>query len=249
MMYNNRFKDNDEYKLKIDACRPLDENTIKQIQEYYRIGLTYSSNALEGNTLDLVETKVVLEDGLTINGKPMKDHLETLGHSDAFVELLKLAQANVITEDNIKYLHKLFYNRINETEAGHYRTKNVIVTGADIDFPKPDVLSDKMTKFVENISKMKLQLHPVEYSAMLHAKFVNIHPFIDGNGRVARLLMNLALLQSGYNITIIPPVVRADYIRAIQETNHNNFVPFINFISEMVLESQKEYLKIIERLK
>ena len=100
-MYSNRFKDNDEYKAKIDAYRPLDENTIKQIQEYYRIGLTYSSNALEGNTLDLVETKVVLEDGLTINGKPMKDHLETLGHSDAFYELLKLAKTDTITENNI----------------------------------------------------------------------------------------------------------------------------------------------------
>lgn len=248
-MYNNRFKDNDEYKAKIDAYRPLDGNTVKQIQEYYRIGLTYSSNALEGNTLDLVETKVVLEDGLTINGKPMKDHLETLGHSDAFYELLKLSQTNVITEDNIKFLHKLFYNRINEAEAGNYRTKNVIVTGADIDFPKPETLPNKMAEFIEDIQKMESQLHPVEFSAMVHAKFVNIHPFIDGNGRVARLLMNLALLQSGYNITIIPPMVRADYIRAIQETNHNNFTQFVNFISEMVLESQKEYLRIIEKLK
>lgn len=248
MIYNNRFQDIDEYKSKIDSYRPLDENILKQIQEYYRIGLTYSSNALEGNTLDLIETKVVLEDGLTINGKPMKYHLETLGHSDAFYELLKLAKTSIITEDNIKYLHKLFYSRINAAEAGHYRTKNVIVTGADIDFPKPDVLSDKMAEFVEDITQIKSQLHPVEYSAVLHAKFVNIHPFVDGNGRVARLLMNLALLQSGYNITIIPPVVRADYIRAIQETNHNNFIPFVNFISEMVLESQKEYLRIIENL-
>ena len=248
-MYNNRFKDNDEYKNKIDSYRPLDENTIEQIQEYYRIGLTYSSNALEGNTLDLVETKVVLEDGLTINGKPMKDHLETLGHSDAFYELLKLAKADTITENNIKYLHRLFYKRINEDEAGNYRTKNVIVTGSEIDFPKPEELANKMQEFILSMSKDKCSLHPVEYAAILHAKFVNIHPFIDGNGRVARLLMNLSLLQSGYNITIIPPVVRTDYIRAIQETNKNNFTPFVNFISEMVLESQKEYLRIIERLK
>ncbi len=249
MIYQNRFSDNDEYKAKIDSYRPLNEDTVKQIQEYYRIGLTYSSNALEGNTLDLAETKVVLEDGLTINGKPMKDHLETLGHSDAFYELLKLAKSDVITEDNIKYLHKLFFHRISETEAGEYRTKNVIVTGSDIDFPKPNELSDKMQDFVKNILNLKSQCHPVEYAAMIHAKFVNIHPFIDGNGRVARLLMNLALLQAGYNITIIPPVVRADYIRALQDSNHNNFIPFINFISEMVLESQKEYLRIIERLK
>ncbi|MBR1616863.1 Fic family protein [bacterium] len=249
MMYNNRFADNDKYKVKIDSYRPLDKDAVKQIQEYYRIGLTYSSNALEGNTLDLAETKIVLEDGLTIGGKPMKDHLEALGHSDAFWELLNLAKSDIITEANIKFLHKLFYNRINESEAGNYRTKNVIVTGSDIDFPKPNELSDKMQDFVKNIPNLKSQLHPVEYAAMLHAKFVNIHPFIDGNGRVARLLMNLALLQAGYNITIIPPVVRADYIRALQDSNHNNFIPFINFISEMVLESQKEYLRIVERLK
>lgn len=248
-MYNNRFADNDKYKVKIDSYRPLDKDAVKQIQEYYRIGLTYSSNALEGNTLDLAETKIVLEDGLTIGGKPMKDHLEALGHSDAFWELLNLAKSDIITEANIKFLHKLFYNRINESEAGNYRTKNVIVTGSDIDFPKPNELSDKMQDFVKNIPNLKSQLHPVEYAAMLHAKFVNIHPFIDGNGRVARLLMNLALLQAGYNITIIPPVVRADYIRALQDSNHNNFIPFINFISEMVLESQKEYLRIVERLK
>ncbi len=247
-MYNNRFQDNDKYKIKIDAYRPLNDDIVKQIQEYYRIGLTYSSNALEGNTLDLAETKVVLEDGLTINGKPMKDHLETLGHSDAFYELLNIAKTATITEDNIKYLHKLFYKRIDEGNAGNYRNKSIIVTGSDIAFPKPDELPRKMNEFLQSISDMKLRLHPVEFSAMLHAKFVNIHPFIDGNGRVARLLMNLALLQAGYNIAIIPPVVRADYIRALQETNHNNFAPFINFISEMVLESQKEYLRIIESL-
>ena len=249
MIFQNRFSDNDEYKTKIDSYRPLNEDTVKQIQEYYRIGLTYYSNALEGNTLYLAETKVVLEDGLTISGKPIKDHLETLGHSDAFYELLNLAKSDTITEENIKYLHKLFYNRINESEAGNYRKKSIIVTGSDADFPKPNELSDKMQDFVKNILNLKSQCHPVEYAAMLHAKFVNIHPFIDGNGRVARLLMNLALLQAGYNITIIPPVVRADYIRALQESNHNNFIPFINFISEMVLESQKEYLRIIERLK
>lgn len=247
-MYQNRFKENEEYKKKIDKFRPLSTDIVKQIQDYYKIGLTYSSNALEGNTLDLAETKVVLEDGLTINGKPMKDHLETLGHASAFNELINLAGADTITEENIKNLHKLFFNKINENEAGQYRTKSIIVTGADVNFPKPDELTDKMKELVHSIHQMKKDLHPIEFAAILHAKFVNIHPFIDGNGRVARLLMNLALLQTGYNITIIPPIVRADYIRALQDSNHNNLEPFINLVSEMVLESQKEYLRIIESL-
>lgn len=247
-MYKNRLQEIDELKSKIDSFRPLSFDVLKQLQEYYKIGLTYTSNALEGNTLDLAETKVVIEDGLTINGKPMKDHLEILGHADAFSELLELAKSDSITEENIKCLHKLFYIKIDPQNAGCYRKNAVIVTGASIDFPLPKELDRKMQNFVESFSKLRENLHPVEFAAMVHALFVNIHPFIDGNGRVARLLMNLVLLQAGYNITVIPPVVRADYIRALQESNHENFTPFVNFISEMVLEAQKEYLKIIEKI-
>ena len=122
------------------------------------------------------------------------------------------------------------------------------MTGADIDFPLPSEIEGKMQELIAKLPQIKQNSHPVEYAAMVHVLFVNIHPFIDGNGRVARLLMNLALLQAGYNITIIPPVVRADYIRALQSSNHNDFKPFINFISEMVYESQKEYLKIVKRI-
>ena len=247
-MYKNRLKEIDKLKIKIDNFNPLSADALKQIQEYYRIGLTYSSNALEGNTLDLAETKVVIEDGLTISGKPMKDHLETLGHAEAYNKLFELAQSDSITEDDIKTLHRIFYIKIDPSNAGNYRKKPIIVTGADIDFPKPDELNTKMQNFISKLTDIKKTSHPVEYSALAHALFVNIHPFIDGNGRVARLLMNLILLQSGYNITIIPPVVRADYIRTLQASNHKDFTPFINFISEMVFESQKEYLRILERL-
>ena len=247
-MYKNRFEENDKYKLKIDSFRPLDQQIVKQIQEYYKIGLTYSSNALEGNTLDLAETKVVLEDGLTINGKPLKDHLEAIGHGLAFDKLISISKSDFITEENIKDLHNLFYNKIDSDNAGKYRTKPVIVTGADVAFPSPSEIPKKMKEFAAKLPEMKQNMHPVEFASMVHIIFVNIHPFIDGNGRVARLLLNLALLEAGYNITVIPPVVRADYIRALQASNHGEFQPFINFISEMVLESQKEYLKIIESL-
>ncbi len=247
-MYPNRLKAIDELKVKIDSFRPLSADILKQIREYYKIGLTYTSNALEGNTLDLAETKVVLEDGLTVSGKPLKDHLETLGHAEAYNKLFELIKQDCIREEDIKTLHKLFYSKIDLENAGKYRQKPVIVTGADVDFPLPAELDERMKEFIAELPELRQKSHPVEYAAMVHALLVNIHPFIDGNGRVARLLMNLALLQSGYNITIIPPVVRADYIRALQDSNKNNFTPFINFISEMVLESQKEYLRIIEAL-
>lgn len=246
-MYKNCFAQNDEYKAKINALRPLSNEVLTQVKEYYKIGLTYASNALEGNTLSLVETKVVLEDGITIGGKPLKDHYETVGHAKAFDEIINLSKNTTFTENDIKLLHKLFYEKIDNEKAGKYRTSQVIITGSDVELPKPEELDEKMHEFILQLPNFKEKLHPVEYAAMVHIIFVNIHPFTDGNGRVARLLMNLALLQSGYNIVVIPPVVRADYISAIQKTNNGNNADFINFISEMVLESQKEYLKIISR--
>jgi len=246
-MYRNCFEQNDEYKKQIDEFRPLSHDALAQIKEYYKIGLTYSSNALEGNTLDLAETKVVIEDGLTVGGKPMKDHFEAIGHAKAFDEIISLAKKDYFTQDDIKNLHKLFYTKIDAEKAGKYRETQVIITGSDVEFPKPEILDSKMQEFIDKLPELKSTLHPVEYASMVHIIFVNIHPFIDGNGRVARLLMNLALLQSGYNIVSIPPVVRSDYIRALQDTNKNNFTPFINFISEMTLEAQKEYLNIIKR--
>lgn len=246
-MYRNCFTQNDEYKAKINALRPLSNEALAQIKEYYKVGLTYASNALEGNTLNLAETKVVLEDGLTIGGKLLKDHYETVGHAKAFDKIFELASNATIVENDIKLLHKLFYEKIDSEKAGKYRTSQVIITGSDVELPKPDELNQKMQEFIMQLPKLKEKLHPVEYAAMVHIIFVNIHPFLDGNGRVARLLMNLALLQNGYNIVVIPPVVRADYILALQETNKGNNKNFINFISEMVLESQKEYLKIISR--
>lgn len=235
------------YKAKINVLRPLSNEALVQVKEYYKIGLTYASNALEGNTLSLVETKVVLEDGITIGGKPLKDHYETVGHAKAFEEIINLSKNTTFTENDIKLLHKLFYEKIDNEKAGKYRTSQVIITGSDVELPKPEELDEKMHELILQLPKLKEKLHPVEYAAMVHIIFVNIHPFTDGNGRVARLLMNLALLQSGYNIVVIPPVVRADYISAIQKTNNGNNTEFINFISEMVLESQKEYLKIISR--
>ena len=246
-MYRNCFVQNDEYKAKINALRPLSNEALAQVKEYYKIGLTYASNALEGNTLSLAETKVVLEDGITIGGKPLKDHYETVGHAKAFDEIIKLSQNTTFTEDDIKLLHKLFYEKIDSEKAGKYRTSQVIIAGSDVELPSPEELDEKIHEFILQLPKLKAELHPVEYAAIVHIIFVNIHPFADGNGRVARLLMNLALLQSGYNIVVIPPIVRADYISALQKTNNGNNTDFINFISEMVLESQKEYLKIISR--
>lgn len=250
-MYKSRLQDIDELKSKIDSYRPLSENILNQIKAYFKISFTYSSNAIEGNTLSLSETKIIIEDGITIGGKPIKDHLEVIGQANAYDLLFEIAKNEQnITEQTILKLHYILYCNIDEKEAGKYRDCNVLITGSEFDLPKYDEIPKLMKEFCLEIPNKQKTLHPIEYAAWLHERLVSIHPFIDGNGRTARLLMNLALLQTGYNIITIPPVVRNDYICALQEAQiNNNIQDFYNFISEMVLEAQKEYLRIIEKLR
>lgn len=247
-MYDNRINLIDELQQEINNYRPLSKDILKQLKEYYKIGLTYTSNALEGNSLTESETRVVIEDGITIGGKSINDHFEALGGSEAYDLLYRLSKQEIITEKDIKDLHYLFYYRINRKNAGKYRKKPAIITGSDIELPSPSELSGLMKQFAKDIPEFKKKYHPVEYAALLHIKLVNIHPFTDGNGRTARLLMNLALLQTGYEIIIIPPVVRSDYIEALKASNKGNNMSFINFISYMLYESQKDYLRLIKIL-
>ncbi len=247
MEYQNRLPDIDKLQDQIRNHRPLDAYELKQLKEYYRIGFTYSSNALEGNSLTESETKVVLEDGITIGGKPLKDHYEAAGHSEAFDLLYRLAKNSDITEADILGLHKLFYYRVDSDHAGKYRDRPAIITGTDFVPPAPQAVPFAMQEFVEQMPQLR-KLHPVIYAARLHAQLANIHPFIDGNGRTARLLMNLSLVQNGYPITRIPPVVRGEYIAALKDTNSGDFTRFDNFISCMVWEAQRDYLRLFKAL-
>ena len=251
MDYKNRIADINKAKEQIDSYRPFNNDILEQLKQYYRISLTYSSNAIEGNSLTLTETKIVLEDGITIGGKPLKDYYEAIGHSEAYDLLYNLSQDKEITEQNILDLHKLFYRHINPDNAGKYRDKEVIITGTEFIPPSSKKVPDLMKKFVASMPDMKTKYNPVEFAALLHLQLVTIHPFLDGNGRTARLLMNLALLQEGYAITIIPPVLRNDYINTLKQaqTGSKDNKPFINFISEMVYESMKDYIRILEALK
>jgi len=244
-MFKNRITDIDRLKKEIDGYRPLSQHMLTQLKEYYRIGLTWASNALEGNSLTETETKVVLEDGLTIGGRPLRDHLEVLGHSEAYDFMLSLVPEKTITEHTICELHRLFYYHINQHEAGKYRTVPVHVTGTDFKFPVGQDIAKLMRSFVESFPDLAKKYHPVEYAALVHLRFVTIHPFIDGNGRTARLLNNLALLQHGYVITIVPPVMRQHYLTTIRQGNKGDEQPFIDFMSEMVYESHKEYLRLL----
>jgi len=247
-MYERSLKEVDKLQKEINKFHPLSHHALRQLKEYYRVGLTYSSNALEGNSLTETETKIVLEEGITIGGKPLKDHLEALGHSEAYDCLFRLSKNKVITEEDILELHKLFYYRIDKENAGVYRKVPVIIAGVDFKFPPPSKIRPLMEEFVAEIPSLRKRVHPVEYSALIHLRFVSIHPFIDGNGRTARLLMNLALLQTGYVITVIPPILRREYLDSLKASNKGDNTPFINLITGMVYESQKDYLRILEAL-
>lgn len=234
----------DELKKQLEAIRPFPPETLKSLREYYRVGLTYSSNALEGNSLTESETKVVIEDGLTVHGKPLREIYESLGHAEAFDALQAMVNTRQLTTADILRLHKLFYKRLNPDQAGKFRTAQVFISGSHYPLPTANEIPKLMGEFLAWYQQNETNLHPVKLAALTHQKFVFIHPFIDGNGRVARLLMNLVLLRFGYPITIIPPILRLEYITALEKA-HYYPDEFILFIIERVIESLRELLRLL----
>mgnify|MGYP000867905573 CR=1 FL=1 len=240
------YKRLDANKAAIDVMRPFEGDTLRQLREYYRIGLTWTSNALEGNSLTEIETKVLLEDGLTVGGKPLRDTFEALGHAAAYDYMFGLLGERRITVEDIKTLHRLFFKSIDEPRAGVWRDVSIIVTGTDHEFPAPAQLDGLMAGLGRWMEAERDTMHPVRFAAMLHLKFVTIHPFIDGNGRVARLLMNAALIQDGYMLAVVPPVLRPDYLTTIRSYQQKGEAePFCDFIAERVLESEKEIMRLL----
>lgn len=241
----DKYKIAETNNLKLVSMRPLPPETIRSLKDYYRIGLTFTSNALEGNSLTESETKIVIEDGLTIEGKPLQDVYEAVGHANAYDYIYQISSGMELHEEDILKLHHLFYRQINAEQAGHFRTVPVFISGSSYAVTPPQKIATEMGKFVSWFNKSESKTHPVEFAALVHKKFVFIHPFIDGNGRVARLLMNLILIQEGYVITIIPPVIRQDYIRALEKA-HTDDKDFVEFISRMVRETQKDFLRLFK---
>lgn len=234
----------DMLKTTIDKVRPFEQPILKQLQNYYRIGLTYSSNALEGNTLTISETKVLLEDGLTVGGKPLKYTYETLGHAKAYDFMFSLLKRRSISEKDILTMHKLFYNEIDNENAGTYRKQAVFITGSEYSVTAVKNINANMTELIAWADSKRADYHPVEFAALLHKKFVFVHPFIDGNGRLGRLLMNTALIQDGYMLAVIPPILRPEYISLLEKA-HKDDKPFIQFIADRVYETEKEVIRLL----
>ncbi|MBW6517466.1 MAG: Fic family protein [ANME-2 cluster archaeon] len=224
-----------EKKKKLDSIRPLPGDSLKKLNEEMRLLHTYHSNAIEGNTLTLSETKLVLEEGITVGGKSLGEHLETTNNAKAFDYIEKIVgKKKKIDHITIQKIHEIVTAGILE-EAGRYRTKNVRITGAKktpSDWSKVVQLMDVL---IENIEKS--EKNPIETSAFLHHRFVEIHPFIDGNGRVARLLTNLYLIGLGYSPIVIKTEDRTKYYRYLKAADAGNPGPFANFIAKAIDES------------
>ena len=240
----------DEYKQLIDKHRPLDAAEVRELDAYFRIGTTYASNALEGNTLTLSETKVLLEDGLTVGGKPIRDCYEAVGHAQAYDYMLEAARSEnfMLSEDMILRLHKLFYQGVDADRAGVYRDIQVFISGTEYVPPQAGDVPGLMGAFVAELNESRDRLHPVLLAALAHRRLVDIHPFTDGNGRTARLLMNLVLVNRGYQLASIPPVLRLDYINALkaaQREKNPSDEAFVKMIADCVLEAQKDYCRML----
>ena len=239
-----KYSQADENNRKLSAYRPLPPETLKSLREYYRVGLTYTSNALEGNSLTESETKVVIEDGLTIEGKPLRDHFEAVGHAKAYDYIYNITEKESLSEEDILSLHRLFYQQIDSEKAGHYRNVMVYISGSRYAVAAVSKIPAEMQKLVKWYNENEKKLHPVELAATLHQRFVYIHPFVDGNGRVARLLMNLALLRNRYTIAIIPAILRHEYIYSL-ETAHTRPEVFTDFIADRVIATQLDLLRLM----
>ena len=238
------FKSCEIYAARLAALRPLPAATLKSLREYYRVGLTYTSNALEGNSLTESETKVVIEDGLTIGGKPLRDIYEATGHAKAYDFLYEISKERPVSESDILELHRLFYSQIDKDNAGVWRKVPVFISGSHRALPAPEKVPSLMAGFVKWMAENEGNLHPVEFAALVHQKFVYIHPFVDGNGRMARLLMNLALLRAGWTIAIIPPICRHDYIATLDKAGRSP-TPFVLFVRDRIIETQRELLRLM----
>lgn len=241
------FKKIDEKKSLIDSKRPLPEYTLKSIRENLLLEWTYNSNAIEGNTLTLMETKVVLE-GITIGGKTLREHLEVVNHKEAILYIEDIVQSKEpFTEWQIKNIHRLILKAINDIYAGNYRNQQVMIAGAKHMPPEPFLIKEQMETFIKWYNSEAQKLHPIERAAMIHIIFVGIHPFIDGNGRTSRLLLNLELMKSGYPPIVIRAKNRVSYYNALDKahtTGDNK--DFFEIVKNEVNKTLDIYLKLIK---
>jgi len=227
----------------INKIRPFEGVYLQQINQFFKIETTYSSNAIEGNTHTLEETKVILEDGITIGGHPLREFYEVEGHGKAYDYMFSLINKRDITEHDVLYCHQLFSKNIpNFISPGEYRKIEVIISGSKKILPKAGSIPMEMQNFIKWTNKERNNIHPVMFAARAHLKLVNIHPFTDGNGRISRLVMNTFLYQDKLFPVSIPVLRRTDYYNVLERNDSNDFGMYI---AELELQTLKDLMRFL----
>lgn len=237
----------DNLKDKLRSMRPLNQTELKRLREEFMIDNTYNSNAIEGNTLTLRETALIIQEGITIAEKPIKEHLDVIGHKDAFEYITALAEKNtVITEQIIKNIHSLVL--MNDADnRGIYRRIPVSILGAAHTPPEPYLVPERMERLIADYNRARREKHVIEAVSEFHLMFEGIHPFIDGNGRTGRLILNLELIKLGYLPVNIKFSDRKKYYDCFDEYETSSKPDMlIELISDYETQELKRYIKILE---
>jgi Fic family protein len=239
----------DDLKAKWQSRRPLNPTQLQKMQEFFNVAYTFESNRIEGNTLTLQETHLVVNEGITIGGKSMKEHLEAINHAEAisYVEQLVTDQLD-FSPRVLMELHYLILKGIDRNNAGKYRSVPVRISGSAHVPPQPFLLEKLMEEYFIHYDRQKKRLHPVILAAEMHERLVSIHPFIDGNGRSSRLVMNLILLRRGYTIANLKGDLtsRLAYYKALEAVQvDNNPEVFYHMVADAVKDSLERHLELV----
>lgn len=235
----------EEKKKKLSSMRPLTQGEVERLAEEFLIDFTYNSNAIEGNTLTLKETAIALE-GMTVDQKPLKDHLEAVGHRDAYLYVQDIASKDIpLSENVIKNIHSLVLMH-RPDDKGIYRRIPVRIMGAYTEPVQPYMISEKMYELMTANEERKKTMHTVERIALFHLEFEGIHPFIDGNGRTGRLILNLDLIRNGYPPINVKFTDRQRYYDAFDAFYRDgNTEEMTKLISEYINARLDEYFDIL----
>ncbi|PIO01888.1 cell filamentation protein Fic [Candidatus Micrarchaeota archaeon CG09_land_8_20_14_0_10_60_16] len=237
-----------EKRRRLDALRPIPKAALEKLRERFELEWTYNSNAIEGNTLTLRETMLVLKEGVTIGGKSLREHLEVTNHKAAIDFVYGLLGKKRVSERDVLEIHALILDRIDAPNAGFYRRERVRISGSEYTPPSPEKVPSLMREFAETFKKEPEQpLAAIEFSAAAHFALVHIHPFVDGNGRTARLLTNLFLMRHGFPPAVILKTDRPRYYSALEAGHKGDAQPFVELVARSVERSLDLYLEVLEK--
>lgn len=230
-------------KQDLQVCRPLPNIALNKIRESLSIEWTYNSNSIEGNTLSLRETQMVLQEGITIKGKSLREHFETHNHDKAIDYLYRIVNDDYVMRSiDILSLHSLVLRSIEEDFAGRLRNGGVRISGANFVPPNANKVSDYLDELIDFVNNNPLELNDIELAAIFHHKLVWIHPFFDGNGRTVRLAMNLLLMRCGFPPAIILKNDRKKYYEALNQANNGNYQKLMLLMCQALERSLNIYL-------